>query len=208
MTITISQLIFYAWGMALLWVIPGPVWVALTARALSGGFASAWPLAIGVAMGDLIWPLAAIFGLSWILSVYGDFLHLLRWVAAVVFILMGILLIRKPAVAPTTDGRMTKPGMWAGFAVGVAAVVGNPKAILFYMGMLPGFFDLSRVHAADITAILLVSALVPMLGNLGLALFLDRARQLLSSPASIRKLNLGSGVLLIGVGIVIALSNH
>ena len=119
-----------------------------------------------------------------------------------------VLLIRKPAVAPTTDGRMTKPGMWAGFVVGVAAVIGNPKAILFYMGMLPGFFDLSRVKAADITAILLVSALVPMLGNLGLALFLDRARQLLSSPASIRKLNLGSGVLLVGVGIVIALSNH
>lgn len=208
MTITFSQLIFYAWGMALLWAIPGPVWVALTARALSGGFASAWPLAIGVAIGDLIWPLAAIFGLSWILSVYGDFLNLLRWIAAVVFILMGILLIRKPAVAPTTDGRMTKPGTWAGFAVGVAAVIGNPKAILFYMGMLPGFFDLSRVHAADITAILLVSVLVPMAGNLGIALFLDRARQLLSSPASIHKLNLGSGVLLIGVGIVIALSNH
>jgi len=208
MTITLSQLIFYAWGMALLWVIPGPVWVALTARALSGGMASAWPLAIGVAMGDLIWPLAAIFGLSWILSVYGDFLNLLRWVAAVVFILMGILLIRKPAVAPTTDGRMTRPGMWAGFAVGVAAVIGNPKAILFYMGMLPGFFDLSRVNGLDIAAILLVSATVPMLGNLGLALFLDRARQLLSSPASIRKLNLGSGILLIGVGLVIAASNR
>ena len=35
-------------------------WVALTARALSGGFAAAWPLAVGVALGDLIWPLAAI----------------------------------------------------------------------------------------------------------------------------------------------------
>ena len=35
-----------------------------------------------------------------------------------------------------------------------------------------------------LAAILLVSTLVPMLGNLGLALFLDRARRLLSSPAS------------------------
>ena len=30
-------------------------------------------------------------------------------------------------------------------AAGVAAVLGNPKAILFYMGVLPGFFDLSKV---------------------------------------------------------------
>jgi threonine/homoserine/homoserine lactone efflux protein len=204
-TASFHDLALYAGGMALLWVVPGPVWVALIARALSGGFASAWPLAIGVALGDLIWPLAAIFGLSWILSVYGGFLDLLHWVAAATFIIMGILLIRKPAVSPTADGRMTRPGMWAGFAVGVAAVIGNPKAILFYMGVLPGFFDLSRLTGSDIAAILAISALVPMLGNLCLALFLDRARQLLSSPRRIQRMNQVSGVLLIGVGIVIAL---
>lgn len=206
MTVSLHELLLYAGGMALLWAIPGPVWVALTARALSGGFASAWPLAVGVTLGDLIWPMAAIFGLTWILSMYGDFLLVLRWVAAAVFVVMGVLLIRKPATAPTTDGRMTRPGMWAGFAVGVAAVIGNPKAILFYMGVLPGFFDLSKVQALDIVAILAISALVPMVGNLCLALFLDRARQLLSSPSSIRKLNLCSGVLLIAVGGVISLS--
>ncbi|MDB5660764.1 MAG: Lysine transporter LysE [Cypionkella sp.] len=208
MSVSLYQLVLYAGGMALLWAIPGPVWVALTARALSGGFASAWPLAIGVALGDLIWPMAAIFGLSWVLSVYGGFLDMLRWLAAVVFIFMGILLIRKPAASPTTEGRMTRPGMWAGFAVGVAAVIGNPKAILFYMGVLPGFFDLSKVKTPDIAAILIISAAVPMLGNLSLALFLDRARKLLSSPESIRKLNLCSGILLIGVGLVIAASNR
>lgn len=207
MTVTLHELLLYAGGMALLWAVPGPVWVALTARALSGGFASAWPLAVGVALGDMVWPLSAIFGLTWILSVYGDFLVVLRWVAAVVFILMGVMLVRKPAVAPTTDGRMTKPGMWAGFAVGVAAVIGNPKAILFYMGVLPGFFNLATVNGYDIAAILAISAIVPMVGNLGLALFLDRARRLLSSPESIRKLNLVSGLLLIGVGLVIGYSN-
>jgi threonine/homoserine/homoserine lactone efflux protein len=30
------------------------------------------------------------------------------------------------------------------FSVGVAAVIGNPKAILFYMGALPGFFCAGR----------------------------------------------------------------
>ena len=206
MTITLHEILLYAGGSVLLWMVPGPVWVALTARALSGGFASAWPLAVGVALGDLLWPLTAIFGLTWILSVYGDFLHMLRLLAAVIFVVMGVLLIRKPAAAPSADSRMTKPGMWAGFMVGVAAVVGNPKAILFYMGVLPGFFDLSRVHGWDIVAILLVSATVPMIGNLCLALFLDRARQLLSSPRSIRRLNLTAGTLLIGVGAVISLT--
>lgn len=203
MTVTFWQLLVYAGGMAALWAVPGPVWVALLARALSGGFAAAWPLAVGVALGDLLWPFSAILGLSWIHSVYGDILSLLRWVAAAVFLGMGILLIRKKPQAPGTDSRLTRPGIWAGFSVGVAAVVGNPKAILFYMGALPGFFDLSRLTAPDITAIILISALVPMAGNLALALFLDRARQLLSSPKNIHRLNLASGIMLIGVALAI-----
>lgn len=203
MTITLQALLLYAGGMAALWAVPGPVWVALTARALSGGMAAAWPLAVGVALGDLVWPLAAIFGLSWIVSVYGDILSVLRWVAAVVFIGMGVLLIRKPVATLAADSRLTRPGVWAGFAVGVAAVIGNPKAILFYMGALPGFFDLGSLQPLDIVAIIAVSAAIPMVGNLGLAYFLDRARRLLSSPAAVRRMNVGSGVLLIAVGLVI-----
>ena len=203
MTITGYQLFLYAHGMAGLWVVPGPVWVALTARALSGGFAAAWPLAIGVAIGDLVWPLAAILGLSWIESVYGDVLSVLRWVAAMVFIVMGYMLIRKPAASLSADSRLTKPGRWAGFSVGVAAVIGNPKAILFYMGALPVFFALGSLNAIDIALIIGLSGAIPMAGNLGLALFLDRARALLSRPEQVRKLNLISGCLLVAVGLVI-----
>ena len=203
MTVSAYELLLYALGMAGLWAVPGPVWVALTARALSGGFAAAWPLAVGVALGDLIWPLAAILGLTWIESAYGDFLSILRWVAAAIFLVMGVLLIRKPAATMNADSRLTRPGMWAGFSVGVAAVIGNPKAILFYMGALPGFFTLETLTIPDIVAIIALSAVIPMAGNLGLALFLDRARQLLSSPESVRRLNVTSGILLIGVGLVI-----
>ncbi|NHB76027.1 LysE family translocator [Rhodobacter calidifons] len=203
MTVTFWQLWLYALGMAALWAVPGPVWVALTARSLAFGMRGAWPLAVGVALGDLIWPLAAIFGLSWVLSLYGDFLSALRWVAAAVFLAMGVLLIRKPAGSIDADSRLTRPGAWAGFAVGVAAVIGNPKAILFYMGVLPGFFDLSRITALDIAAILAISALIPMLGNLALAWFLDRARRLLSSPEAMRRLNIVSGCLLVAVGLII-----
>jgi threonine/homoserine/homoserine lactone efflux protein len=183
--------------------VPGPVWVALTARALSGGFAAAWPLAVGVALGDLVWPLAAILGLSWIESSYGEALSILRWVAAVIFLAMGGLLIRKPAASLNADSRLTRPGLWAGFSVGVAAVIGNPKAILFYMGALPGFFTLETLTRWDVAIIITLSALIPMVGNLGLAYFLDRARQLLSSPESVRRLNIASGLLLIGVGLAI-----
>jgi threonine/homoserine/homoserine lactone efflux protein len=206
MTVTIWELMVYTAGMAALWAVPGPVWVALLARSMSGGFAAAWPLAVGVVLGDLMWPAIAIFGLSWIVSVYADFLHVLKLVAAVTFGVMGILLIRKSGALLGADSRLTRPGRLAGFMTGVAAVIGNPKAILFYMTVLPGFFDLSHLTGPDIAAILAVSAAVPLAGNLGLALFLHKARDLISSPERVTVLNRISGGLLIIVGLAIALS--
>ena len=207
MTLTAPELGLYALGMAGLWAVPGPVWVALLARALSGGFAAAWPLALGVTLGDLLWPALAIFGMGWVLSVYGEALHVLRWIAAATFAVMGALLIAKSGTLMSADSKLTRPGRLAGLMTGVAAVVGNPKAILFYMTVLPAFFgDLSRLTAVDIACILAVSVAVPLVGNLGLALFLDRARVLLSNPASVQMLNRISGGLLILVACAIPLA--
>ena len=206
MSVTLWELMVYTAGMAALWAVPGPVWVALLARTLSGGFASAWPLAVGVVLGDLMWPAVAIFGLSWIVSVYGDIFTVMKFLAAVTFGVMGVLLLRKSGALGGADSRLTRPGRLAGFLTGIAAVIGNPKAILFYMTVLPGFFDLSRLNGPDIAAILAISAAVPLVGNLGLALFLDRARDLLSSPDRVQLINRISGGLLILVGIAIALT--
>ena len=207
MTLTAAELGLYALGMAGLWAVPGPVWVALLARALSGGFAAAWPLALGVTLGDLLWPALAIFGMGWVLSVYGEALQILRWIAAATFAVMGALLIAKSGTLMSADSKLTRPGRLAGLMTGVAAVVGNPKAILFYMTVLPAFFgDLSRLTAVDIASILAVSVAVPLVGNLGLALFLDRVRVLLSNPARVQMLNRISGGLLILVACAIPLA--
>lgn len=204
MTITLDGLLLYCGALVILFLTPGPVWVALIARGLTGGFSGAWPLAVGVAVGDLVWPLAAIFGLSWMVSVYAGFMDALRWVAVAIFLLMGWLLIRHADRPIPQDSRLTRPGRWAGFAAGVAAILGNPKAILFYMGVLPGFFDLRAITGLDIAAILAVSVAIPMAGNLIFALMVDRVRSVLSSPAALRRLNLAAGALLIVVGGAIA----
>lgn len=204
MTVTALSLVLYAGALAILWATPGPVWVALTARALSGGFASAWPLAIGVTIGDLLWPLVAIFGLAVLVDQMDALMTVLRWVAAGVFVFMGWLLIRRAGAGLSGDSRLTRPGRWQGFMAGVAAVLGNPKAILFYMGVMPGFFDLRHLSGADVAAIAVMSTLVPLAGNLALAAAVGRARELLKSPGALRRINVTAGVMLIGVGLVIA----
>lgn len=206
MTASPIDLVFYAFAILVLFLTPGPVWVALMARALSGGFASAAPLAVGVALGDTIWPLAAIFGLTWIVSVYAGFMDALRWVAVGMFLVMGWQLIRHAARDLSADSRLTRPGHMAGFLAGVTVIMANPKAILFYMGVLPGFFDLTRITWADVLAILAISVAIPMAGNLLVAGLIGKLRALMRAPAALARMNRIAGVLLIGVGIVIALS--
>ncbi len=205
MTIAPESLWLYAGALVILWITPGPVFIALTARALSGGFRSAWPLALGVTIGDILWPLVAIFGLTWIVGQFSSLMTVLHWVAAVIFVFMGALLIRHAGNSiMTAEGRLTRPGLWSAFSAGVAAVIGNPKAILFYMGVLPGFFDLTQVKSPDIAAILLLSATVPLTGNLFTAFAVGQARRLLSSPVAIYRINVGAGILLVCVGLLIA----
>jgi len=205
MTVTAESLWLYAGALVLLWITPGPVFVALTARALSGGFRSAWPLAVGVTIGDVLWPLVAIFGLTWIVGQFSHLMMILHWVAAIIFIVMGVLLIRHAGNSiMSSEGRLTRPGLWPAFSAGVAAVIGNPKAILFYMGVLPGFFDLTKVTVPDIAAILVLSASVPLMGNLFTAFAVGQARKLLSSPEALWRLNVAAGSLLVAVGLLIA----
>ena len=203
MTVGAGDLLLYAGALLILFLTPGPVWLAMLARALSGGFRAAAPLALGVAVGDVLWPLAAVLGISWILSVFDTFMAVLRWVACGVFLVMGVQLIRHAGSVIGQDRRLTRPGFWPGFLAGVAVILGNPKAILFYMGVLPGFFDLRAITGADIAAICLVSLVVPLAGNLALAGLVDRVRPLLSQPGTVRRINIGCGLLLVVVGVLI-----
>ena len=206
MTATFFDLALYAGGIFILFLTPGPVWMALVARTLSGGFGSAWPLALGVVIGDILWPIIAILGLSWVAMQYDGLLDLLKYVATLIFFVLGFSLISNPDRAVNNDNRLTRPGQLAGFIAGVAIILSNPKAILFYIGVLPGFFDLSHVTLLDIVAICTISAVLPFLGNLTLSIMVDRVRHLLSSPATLRKVNTISGILLIFVGVIIPLT--
>ncbi len=204
MTVTTFDLALYAGALFILFITPGPVWVAVLARTMSGGFNAAWPLALGVALGDAIWPFVAILGVTWVVSQFAGFMLVLKWVAVVMFFVMGYLVIRAADKQIGQDSRLTRPGMWAGFVAGFVAVTANPKAALFYMGLLPGFFDLTTTTWADIAVIVPLSMVVPFAGNLFLAALVDRVRRLLTSPEALRRTNVISGCLLIGVGVLIA----
>ena len=74
------------------------------------------------------------------------------------------------------------------------------------MGILPGFFDLRSLTLIDIGVVLKISAVIPMGGNIALAILVERARELPHSAASVRKINITSRLLQIFEGALIALT--
>jgi threonine/homoserine/homoserine lactone efflux protein len=206
MILTASQILLYAGALFVLFLTPGPVWLATAARALAHGWVAAVPLVIGVALGDALWSVTAALGLAWIVGTYAWIMDVLKWVAVGVFAFMGWLLIRHADKTISADSALIRPGAMAGFLAGLVAILANPKAILFYMGMLPGFFDLTRITALDIMAIAAVSTIVPLVGNTGFAILVDTARRRFSSPERLARINRIAGGLLVVVAGVIALT--
>lgn len=205
MTISALDIGLYAAALFALFLTPGPVWLATAARTLVHGAGAAFPLVLGVALGDMIWSLVAILGLSWVVAGFSGIMTGLKWLAVLVFAAMGLLLIRNAGKRIEADSALNKPGAMAGFLAGLAAILANPKAILFYMGMMPGFFDLTVLTTGDIAVIVAVSMIVPVVGNMGFALIIDRARLRLTSPRTMKRVNQVAGGLLICVAVVILL---
>ena len=206
MTITNGQLVLYFGALIILFLTPGPVWIALIARTVSGGTKSAISLALGVSLGDFLWPIVVFFGLGFLVSLYSEILILFRYLAAIILTIMGIQTILNSRKKLYLNSQLTKSGFFAGFSAGFIAVTANPKASLFYLTLLPSFFNFDRINFFDIMIISIVSFSVPMIGNILMILFLSKVRSFLSSPNSVRITNVVSGGLLIGVGVIIGLT--
>lgn len=202
-----GALLGYCTALAILVATPGPVVAALIARAATGGVAAAVPLALGVAVGDVLWPLAAFLGIGAVTGVWAGFLTALRYGGAMMLIWMGITMIRKARRAALGAGvpGARRETRWAGFTAGLMVIAGNPKAILFYMGVLPGFFDFHALGWLDVMIICLVSVLIPLAANLGWAALFASARRWLADPEAMRRMHVGAGVALMVIGGLIAL---
>ena len=205
MTIDGNQIFLYFLALVILFLTPGPVWVALIARTVSGGAKSSISLALGVSLGDMLWPFVVYFSLSLLISLYSDILLIFRYVASFVLILMGLQIIYLRNKTVSEDHRLTKSGFIAGFYAGFIAVTANPKASLFYMTLLPGFFNFELIGIIDVCLISLLSFSIPMIGNILMILFVAKVKSLLSSPYAVRMTNLISGILLVFVGISISI---
>jgi len=207
---SITELYFYAFAMFILFLTPGPVWVVLLARIFSNGWSGGLPLACGVIIADFTWSFLAVISISSISEAVPSITKTLTWVAAGFFLYLAIKLWLKPSydlnnikLSKVSSKLKFNSIYLESFMTGLLVNFSNPKAILFYISIMPGFFVLNQLTNTDAVIIASISALVPFIGNIILIALVSPVRQLMQSPSAQKKLNQISSILLLIVAVMI-----
>ena len=196
---TLLNLLTFGAAMFLLAASPGPGVFATLARALASGFSHAAVLVLGIVLGDIIFLLLAIYGLSSMAEFLGVFFTFVKYAGGLYLVWLGVSIWRSEA--NTKKVRGVREDSWKkNFLSGLSITLANPKVIFFYLGFLPTFVDLTKLTNLDILAISVV--VVVVLGSvlLSYAFLAARASSLISSEQNQIRLNRCAGSVMITAG--------
>ncbi len=161
---TIFEIISLFGVMALLAAIPSTSVALVVTRSATCGIGNGIAVSTGIVLGDLIFILLAVLGLSVVAEAMGGLFAVVKYLGAAYLIWFGIGLLRASSSKRLVDGHelVTDKGensgsLIASFTAGFALTLGDVKAIFFYIALFPAFIDLGGLQLLDISIIILVT---------------------------------------------------
>jgi threonine/homoserine/homoserine lactone efflux protein len=197
---SLEQLITFAIAMAVYVVTPGPGIMAVVARALADGMMATLPHSMGMIVGNMIYLLLAIFGLAWVAQQMGDAFFIVKLFGGLYLVYLGIKLWRKKEeIGELQTQRSQNPVRT--FFTGMMITASNPKAILFYLAVLPAVLDLNVMNLGTFLPVAVINVITLALIVGGYAFIAARVRQIFTNSTAMRRLNRGAGAIMISAGI-------
>ncbi len=181
-------------------VTPGPGIFAIIARALTRGAANCFLLALGMTLSDIIYLIAACYGLAAIAEHWSEAFTLIRILGAAYLCYLGWKMWTAPLSLDTLEQPEGKTDMTLSFVQGFLISASNPKVILFYIAFLPTFIDLDSLSGNDIALASGLTLVALMLGLMLIAHFAAKARRWFRSEIAVRRLNRSAGSIMVAAG--------
>lgn len=195
---------------ALLAMLPGANNAAITRQTLMAGRRAGLLTVAGSSTGILIWATAAAIGLSAVLLSNPNAYHALRLTGAAILFALGahaLWAMRKPP-APQPEHSTSHNGVGRrSFAVGVATSLGNPKAGVVAVSLIPQFVTAT---GPVLTSSIALGALWATVSGTWFCLYvwtIDKGRARASKPRVQRFMQAATGVTLVGLGIAVAVGS-
>ena len=156
MTFTTSASLFIL--MISLALIPSSSVVLVITRSITHGVANGISVSLGIVLGDLIFILLVVFGLSIIAQTMGWLFLIIKYIGATYLIWLGYTLITSRPEANISIEKTNKKGsLVASFLAGLLLTLGDIKAIFFYVSLFPSFVNLEALQFSDVVTIMLVT---------------------------------------------------
>jgi threonine/homoserine/homoserine lactone efflux protein len=196
LTMTLESALTFFIAILIFGITPGPGVFAILARALTRGTGSCFLLALGMTLSDILYLVAACFGLAAIAQHWGEAFTLIRVLGAVYLSYLGWKMWTAPLTLGT-DTNSSQTDKTLSFAQGFLISASNPKVILFYIAFLPTFMNLDSLSHSDIAIASALTLAALMLGLMLIAHFATKARRWLRSEVAVRRLNRSAGSLML-----------
>jgi threonine/homoserine/homoserine lactone efflux protein len=188
--------------------VPGPGIFYVAARTLSGGRAAGIASTSGTALGGLVHVIAGGIGVSALVLASAQLFAALKFAGALYLVWLGIrTLCGGGDLPPAQTGFVgAKQAFWQG--AGVEAL--NPKTAAFFLAFIPQFIDPAAPDPALQFMLLgLVSVALNSCADLIVVLIVAATRaKFAGRPRLALRLRQGSGVLMAGLGISLALARR
>jgi RhtB (resistance to homoserine/threonine) family protein len=204
---TTTQVVAFAAAIGLGAMSPGPDFAVVVRQAVTSGRRAGLATATGVAVGILVWVLAATTGVAALLATSAAAFAVVKVVGAGYLLFLGLRALRAAARRPgaaaePATGRAPTTGV-AAFRSGLLCNVLNPKAAVFFVALMPQFLP-SRPAVADVLLLSVTAFLITLLWFGAVATVLSGLRRLLDRSAVRRAIDGLTGTALVLLGIRLA----
>ena len=152
-----ATLLLFAATALLFAASPGPNFVFVLTRSVSHGRTEGLMSVLGIGTGALVHTLAAVLGLSALLATSALAFGAVKLLGAAYLIYLGVKVLLADAAALPTAAGATDRG--AAYRQGLATMVLNPKAAVYFLAVLPQFVDASSPAAGQLLVLGTVQAL-------------------------------------------------
>lgn len=204
---TLSTIATYAFALFIVALIPGPGITALIARALGTTFSESLAMAVGISLGDVVFLTAVVLGLSVVAEAFGFVFLIIKYVGAAYLVWMAYKIWTAGIVRTDVKAASGASALQA-LASGLFVTLGNPKAMLFYLALVPTIVDITRVTFSDYVILIVVSLAVLLAVTIPYIALAAKARDLLRHPAAVKRLNRASATFLAATAGYIAIRSN
>ena len=211
----LENLLLFVPAMALLVMLPGPDFALVSRVALLNGARAGKAAACGVALGITVHTACAIAGISAIIAASAPLFQLLKYAGAAYLFWLGIQSFRQKAQPIEASGeqeaevaRGQQAPLRRAFRQGFLTNALNPKAILYFLTLLPQFISPVAPAEPQLLEMGVITTVECLVWYLFLAQILGRVRRVFAAPRFQRWLHRVTGAIFLGFGLRLTLAGN